>query len=332
MINDKETQAMFRMVNENADYHKIAEYIIARFDVNLDMEEAKKIAKSLVKGEGFTKEQIINGMADYSVYNRLNFKKAQSKSVQQPNESVIEIILKTIKEKIDPKFVAGALATIMLFSTLHGFVIKPTIEEFKENREITQSIGMLVAEPGSFEYIHKQSIVSQNTYQIPNQFDEKGFPVVAYHNDKIASDIIQVCTHDPELFDLCMYNVYFDMSHNRLENMDTVIRYLQLYSANDESISFIQERLTNCDIFLDYLIVRGFADPNSEDYYKLLEDINKYGELKGSSDVPFNALPKESQERIEKLIEEFKANKNNLYSEYKDNLDNIEGEGYGTRS
>lgn len=332
MINDKDTQAMFRIVNENADYHKIAEYIITRFNVDLDMQYAKKMAENLVKNEGFSKEEIFQGLADESIANRLNFRKKYTKSVRQKDEVVTEILLKTIKEKINAKFVAGALATIMLLSATYGFVIKPSVEEFKENREITQSIGMLVAEPGSDAYEHKQSIVSQNTYQVPGQFNEQGHPVIAYYNDKIAEDIIKVCTKDPELFDLCMYNVYFDMSYNRLSNMDSVVRYLQIYSASEESLSFIQNKLDNCSVFLDYLISRGFADPNNEDYYELLEDINKYEVLKGNSDVPFNALPKESQERIERLIEEFKSNKNNLYSEYKDNLENVEGDNYGTRS
>lgn len=331
MLNDKDTEAMFRMVNENADYHKIAEYIIMRFNIDLDMQQAKKMAEHLVKDEGFSKEEVFQGLADQSIANRLNFRKSQTKSVHQKDETVTEILLKTIKEKINAKFVAGALATIMLLSATYGFVIKPAYEEMQENSEIRQSIGMLAAEPGSEAYKHK-SIVSQNTYQVPGQFDAQGHPIVAYYNDKIAEDILKVCTQDPELFDLCMYNVYFDMSHNRLNNMDTVVRYLQMYSEGDESMTFVQEKLNNCDIFLDYLISRGFANPNNEDYYELLEDINKYEKLKGSSDVPFNALPKESQDRIEKLIAEFKSNKNNLYSEYKDNLENVKGEDYGTRS
>ena len=67
MLNDKDTEAMFRMVNENADYHKIAEYIIMRFNIDLDMQQAKKMAEHLVKGEGFSKEEVFQGLADQSI-------------------------------------------------------------------------------------------------------------------------------------------------------------------------------------------------------------------------------------------------------------------------
>lgn len=326
MLNDKDTQAALRMVNENSYFHEIASHIIKVFP--LDISQAKKMAEILVKQEGFTKEEILQGKADKSIANRLRFSKAKDKTVREPNKTRAEILLKTIKEKVNVRFVAGALGGVFLISGLINYVDN----KMQENNEVTQLLGMLVAEPGSDAYEHKQSIVSQNTYIIPGQFDDEGFPISAYSNEKIAEDIIKICTLDPELFDLCMYDVYFDMNDNKLSNMDSVLRYLQTYTKEDESLQFINDRVANCDVFLDYLVSCGFANPNSKDYYKVLEDINKYEQAASRSGVPFNELPEESQKRLEALIENFEANKNNLYTEYKDNLENIERDNYGSRS
>ena len=319
-------KSMFKMVNENSNYYNIAIYIINNFNADIDIQLAKKMAEILVKSKGFNKDEIINGLADDAIINMLKFRKSQTKSVKQVNDKDIKVPLKTKKQRVNTKFVAGALATLIALSSVYGYVIKPQIEENKENEKIDEEIAMMASEQGSDAYIHKQSIVAQNTYQIPGELDNEGYPIVAYYNDKIAEDIVNVCVKDPKLFDICIYNVYFDMNHNRLDNMDSVINYLKSYSQEDPSLSFINEKLENCDVFLDYLVKRGFNDPNSKDYYKLLEDINLY------ETSSFTELPKESQERIENLIEEFKANKDNLYIEYKTNLEIVEGDDFGTRS
>lgn len=327
MLNDKDTDTLFRIVNENSDYYRIGEYIITKFNVNIDMITAKKIGEMISK-EGYTKEQILNGIADKSIKNVLNFYKLRSNSVVQKNERVQDVPLKTKKFKINKKFVVAALAIIITMSSSYTFGIKPLVTEYKENKEISEAIGMMAAESGSEDYNHKRNIVAQNTYNAG--MDERGYPVVAYHNDGIAKDIIEVCTQNPDLFDLCMYNVYFNMNYNRLGNMDDVVRYLDMYTKNDESLSFVQDKLHNCDVFLEYLIARGFANPNDKDYYQLLEDIQTY--KLSNADVPFNNLDKDAQKRIEKLIEEFKNNRSNLLNEYKDNLEEVKGEDYGTRA
>lgn len=325
MLNDKDTDTLFRIVNENSDYYHIGEYIITKFNVNIDMITAKKIAEMISK-EGYTKEQILNGIADKSIKNVLNFYKLRSNSVVQKNERVQDVPLKTKKSKINKKFVVAAIIAIISLSYI--FNIKTTITEYKENKEISNAIGMMAAESESEDYNYKRNIVVQNTYRAG--MDERGYPVVAYHNDGIAKDIIEVCTQNPELFDLCMYNVYFNMNYNRLVNMDDVVRYLNIYTESDESLSFIQDKLHNCDVFLEYLIARGFANPNDKYYYQLLEDIKTY--KLSTADVPFNTLEKDAQKRIEELIEEFKNNRSNLLKEYKDNLEEVKGEDYGTRA
>lgn len=326
MLNEKDTDKLLSLVNENSTYHRVGEYIITKFNANIDIATAKKIGENLITQEGFNKEQIFNGIADESIKDYLRFYKIKKNSVVQKNEQVQEVPLKTKKSKISKQFIITVVGSVLAVSMLYSAGIKPMIKEYRENKEISESIGMMAAEPGSYDYSNKSSIVSQNTYHAG--INDRGYPILAYHNDGIAKDIIDVCTQNPDLFDMCMYNVYFDMSYNRLGNMDDVVKYLNIFTNNDESLSFIADKLHNCDVFLEYLIARGFANPNDKDYYQLLEDIKTY--KLSTSDVPFNTLEKDAQKRIEELIEEFKNNRSNLLNEYKDNLE-VKEDDYGTR-
>lgn len=316
MLDDNMDKAL-EMVNNNNGYYKIGEYIISRFNVNMNINMAKEFGKRLILQYGYKKEQILNGEADEIIEFELDSKINKSKEI-------INIPLKTTKTRNTKKVVVGAIASLLAVTTIYSFGIKPAYNEMKENDEIKKSIGMMAAEVGSEDYENKRNIVSQNTYKVG--LDDRHYPIVAYHNDGIAKDIIQVCTKEPELFELCMYNVYFDMNYNRLKNMDEVVRYLKNYTEKDESLAFIQNKLSNCNVFLDYLITNGFANPNAKDYYQLLESIKEYKNLSS-----FSALSEESQKRIEDLIDEYEKNKDNLYDNYKNNLEQDEVN-YGTRS
>lgn len=322
---------IIKMVNENSDYYKIAEYIINKFNLNIEIYEGKEIAKYLIKNLRYTKKDILEGKADIRIKNILNLNKLKSNSVASKNEKVQDIPLKTTKIKINRKKVTTALLSVVAMTMVFNFAVKPAYGNMKHQSEIRQSIGMMAASPGTDAYEHKQSIVAQNTYST-GSFDNRGFPIYAYHNDGIAEDIIKVCTQDAELFDLCIYNVYFDMAYNKLSNMDDVIKYLKMYTKNDESLTFIYEKVGNCEVFLDYLVNRGFISPNDKNYYDVLSDIENYKTLMSTRDVPFNGLSAKSQDRIEELISEFKENGENLYNEYKNNINQVGDETYGTRS
>lgn len=326
MLDDKDTVSMMKWVNENSDYLRIGEYIIYKFNVNITPQESKKLGEFLMWQMGYSKKEVLSGLADDAIRKLVSQQKTKENSIRKENETVKNPPLKTKKVKINKKKVVGVLASFMAVAAIYSFAIKPTYTTTMKNMEVSKTLGMMASEIGSDDYKYGRNIVSQNTYHASR--DDSGYPVIAYHNDGIAKDIIKVCTKDASLFDLCMYNVYYNMDYNKLKNMDEVVKWLNIYSKDDESLQFIQDKLFNCDVFLDYIISRGFADPNDKEYYQLLEDIENY--KKSNDTVPLYSLSKEAQKRIKGLIKEYKENRDNLYSEYKDNLE--QGDTYGTRS
>ena len=327
-LDDQITNEMIQLVNENAEMYRIAEYIVSKHD-GIFIDDAREYAKYLVKTAGFTKNEILSGKADKSISNWVRGMMLAKNSVFQQDETPQETPLKTKKEKISPTnykkrviiFVAGVAVVIYIVVNLVGFAvtniigIKDNIEQIKLETSVSQSIGMLASASGNDAYEHKMNIISQNAYPVPGSFNSDGSPVIAYRNEDIAADIIKVCSHNPDLFDLCVQDAYFNMSKNRLGNMDDVLRWLQIYSEDKEDLQYIYEQVKDCDIFIEYLVKEGFISPNNEDYPLLEAAIKEYKTLR-EYNSPFSALSKEHQKVIENLIDEYEENKSISYPKF----------------
>ena len=322
---DQITKEMIQLVNENAEMYRIAEYIVSKHD-GIFIDDAKEFAKYLVKTEGFTKSKILSGKEDKSISNWVRGVMITKNSLLQKDEAPVETPLKTKKENISPTnfkkrimlFVSGAIIVVyIVVNLITGAVniIKESVEQSRVETSVSQSIGMLASAPGNDAYEYKMNIVSQNTYAVPGSFDSDCLPVVAYCNEDIAADIIKVCSHNPDLFDLCVQNAYFNMSKNRLGNMDDVLRWLQIYSKDKEDLQYIYEQVKDCDIFVEYLVREGFISPNNEDYPLLEAAIKEYKTLR-KYNSPFMYLPEEHKKVIENLINEYEENKNISYPKY----------------
>ena len=114
------------------------------------------------------------------------------------------------------KKIAKIVAALAMAGTIavSAVTIDEAIEQNKADQEVDHAIGAIVSEHEN----DPRNIVTQNEYTVG--FDKDGFPIVAYDNEGIAKDILKICSKDPQLFDLCVYNAYENMNHNRLENMD----------------------------------------------------------------------------------------------------------------
>lgn len=316
---------MIKIVNENAEMYRIAEYIVSKHD-GIFIDDAREYAKYLVKTAGFTKNEILSGKADKSISNWVRGMILAKNSVFQQDETPQETPLKTKKEKISPTnykkrviiFVAGvAVVTYIVVNLITGAVsiIKESVEQSRLETSVSQSIGMLASAPGNDAYEHKMNIISQNAYPVPGSFNSDGSQVIAYRNEDIAADIIKVCSHNPDLFDLCVQDAYFNMSDNRLVNMDEVLRWLKSYSEDKEDLAYIHDQVKDCDIFIEYLVREGFISPNDESYPLLEQAIHEYKSLR-EYNSPFSALSKEHQKVIENLIDEYEENKSISYPKF----------------
>lgn len=324
-LDDQITNEMIQLVNENAEMYRIAEYIVSKHD-GIFIDDAREYAKYLVKTEGFTKSEILSGKADKSISNWVRGVMITKNSLLQKDEVPVETPLKTKKENISPTnfkkrimlFVAGAIIVVFIVVNLITgavSIIKESVEQSRVETSVSQSIGMLASAPGNDAYEHKMNIVAQNTYIVPGSFNSDGSPVVAYRNEDIAADIIKVCSHNPDLFDLCVQDAYFNMSDNRLGNMDEVLRWLKLYSEDKEDLAYIHDQVKDCDIFIEYLVREGFISPNDESYPLLEQAIHEYKSLR-EYNSPFMSLSKEHKKVVQQLIAEYEENKNISYPKY----------------
>lgn len=307
-------------INANADRRKVAEYILEKYSQYIDFEEAKEIAEKILQSGKIKKESIFRGDADELIKNFVMAYAIRNGSVVDVEYEEVrdepvqtEVPLKTRKKWVNKYTITALLLLLLAAAAVWGY---SEFKEYQRDTKISQSLGMLASDVGSFEHESKASIVMQNRYTIG--YNENNEAIVAYHNDKIASDIAEVCRKNPQLFDIVLNNVYFEME-NRLANMDAVLGHLQTITADDEGLTAINDKIKRYDVFLDYIFSRGFIDPNDPNYYTVMEDITAYKALRDKGvEVPFAALPVESQQRLEVLISEFELNQDVLYEKYGD--------------
>ena len=323
------TKDVIDLVNENAEMHRIAEYIISKCD-GISLEDAKEYATYLKKNLNLTKSEILSGKADRTIFNWVRGKMMVKNSTFQNDEKTKGVQLKTKKEEITLAnykkrimvFVAGTVVVIYgMVNLVSGVVtnIKDSYEAYQLESSISESIGMLASQVGNDAYEDKLNIVDQNTYIVPGSYNPDGSPVVAYRNEDIALDILKICSHNSELFNVCMQNTYFNMKDNRLGNIDEVLRRLKNYTEDNQELGHIYDQIKDCDIFIEYLVKEGFISPNDKDYPLLEKAIREYKSLREYK-APFTYLSEEYQEVIQKLIDEYDKNQSITYPLYEDRL------------
>lgn len=357
MNRDKTESDMIKMVNVQRDFEEIGRYIISEFysmyditkpgkyKLEITVEEYAKIeqhllqkyrveAQKLLRLSKMSKEDILAGKASFEIYKLICILQASFLSkkdvIKQQEEETKkqEIEFKTKKklkernERIKKLLTGISLSGLVVIG---GLAVRDGIIDYQADKEVTESIGYLVSE----EENDKRNIVEQNIYR--SSFDEKGKEVYDINIQGLARDIITLCKRNPELFDITIYNVYSNLDDNQIGVMDSVIENLRNMAIEDESLGFILSKIGNSRVFLDYLVNRGFLNPNSDDYYTILNDIELYIETKGRGAQKFELLPDVSKNRLQGLLKNFKENRDNLYAEYKDDLDRMDDDGYGTR-
>ena len=330
---EKRIDEAIKLVNDNHIEALVRAYIIKKFELepsfdNLSISESRRIHATL-QAAGYTTEMILSGKADYEIEPFVREKVMRIEAVIKDKEEKHKQPLKTTKKYYKAKVISGLIAATLAVSSLVA-VSEPLFnDEIDTHLEASQTIGMAVSDFKSDDYKYKRNIVEQNTYVVG--YDEVGHPIVAYHNDRIAEDVISLCVEDPSLFDVCMHTIYFDMSDNRLENMDAVLRYLKSYMANDSALVDIFSQIESYGVFLEYVLDSVYQEQRNSEYSDLQQDIEEYKANKTAYEVTYNKLPEKTQKRIQQLINDYKKSGKALYSEYQDNLENLEGDNFGTR-
>ncbi len=310
---------LFDTVNLNSECREIAEnYIYKYFGKMYSLEEAMEIAKYLMlklpKVQNFsTKDYILNGHYDNIIINKGKLIVARNKSVRNPNEQIIEIKLKTKKELISKeklkRIIAGLVATVTIASAF-ALRYNNSYDKLKESTSI--KIGQLASD----DYSNEATILAQNS--MPT-FDSEGNYISLYEG--IANDILNVCIKDPNLFDVVVYDTYYSMNNNRLDNFNKTWNFMQNYMANDEAFSFLYTKIAN-QSFLGYVLnmltERGDIIHFLPEYQKCMDVVNEYMEV-GS----YDELSKESKVILQEMMEKYEELGKELYKSNKNTINDL---------
>lgn len=316
---DKLTSQWLNLVNQNHDYAIIVKYIQEKFSTNLSYEELKKIIECLINLEGYTKEEILSGHTDKKISYHIKNIMSKNNSVIKNGEKKVYTPLKTKKKKVSKKIVSYLILGTMSVSSIA--ITVDLVKDYSKTKYISDNLGLAVAEKGSYEETLRESIVTQNTYRTGVDKDNK--PIFAYSPEGIAKDILSICKNNDELLDVCLYDVFNDMIYdtfNNLDNMDDIIFYLKMYIKDLPDMESAKNKIVNCEVFLDYLVNRGFVNPNGPDYYEIMQDIKEYKICKETKRKVTDNLDKNSQDRIKKLLRIYNDNLDNLYDEYREDI------------
>ena len=278
-------------IDKNNLYTKVAYYITENKsfpNLFFSLEDAKKFAKYLIEDELLIVDDILSGMNDNEIYSLL----IRIGSLKKKDDK--DIPLRTKKEFISKD---KLIAIILTLTTIGASFAYKDNKEKEINDIISSKVSVINAEG------KKVSILKNNEYVVPHTLDENGERVIAYDSRGISNDIINKCSNNPELLELCLYNIYFDMNYERLSNMDDVIKWLKYTTETNDELMSIYNEIKDCSVFLDYLVKKGYS--NNDD--NILDAVNKY-KLNGN----FNNLDELSQGRIKELINNFENSKQKI--------------------
>ena len=300
-----------KLVNENSDIYQIASYIMEQYPQIFTLEEAKRVANFLLK-DGLTKVEIVTGNKNSEIERHVDIKKARE-SIKDYDETPVYVPLITKVKHIDSKIVKTCIRTFIGISAL--FILTKSVENFMGSnveRQATYDIGVLAGNEFGL------NIVEQNTKDMDNS-------VIIYKSDQIAEDIINICKKDEKLMDVCLYNTYFKMEFNKLNNMDRVFYFVKLLAngeENKEAFKLFNFQAQNCETFLDYLVKKSYLDINNPDYESIIEAVNKYREFSKEDGITMNYLSEDEQLKIQTIINNYAKDGDRLYNESIKTLDN----------
>ncbi len=306
MANNK-TDTLFEKINFNSDCRNVAEYIVKKF-ADFDLEKAMQIAKYLMIEEKYSREAILNGEADKFLEKRSKIQQIVNNSVRQENENIIEVKLRTKKEKISKKDVqklAGIMATLILITSVLGVTYTDRMNEALV-RNTSQKIDVLAS-----EVVVKDEI--------------------AYNYNELTADrIINLCIDNPNLFDVLIYDSYYKINNgHRLDTFTEIWNILQNRLSNDESFEPIYSKISN-KTFLSYvlniLMINGKIEQNSKEYQKCIGLISEFA-LKPS----YEDISKENRVVLKEMLQKYQDLGLMLYKESNKTIMNEVNEEMGGR-
>ena len=281
------------------DNYDVVKYIKSKSPALFSAEKLVLYTNTLKQTRKFTDEEILNGKADLDIEGFIKAEEARYRSIKKQEEERKCLPIKTKKEKISPTFFKRLILTTLAGASIVSIVSihsKSLKDNEKVQDDVSKYIGMLASDSNSEDYLHKRNIVAQNTYTKEGDMNN----AIIYNLPNIALDIIKVTSNNPNLFDLCILDTYFNLNYNRLDNMDKIMEHLKINILASSPDSPLQSKAEICTSFLDYALniclKRNLINYSDQEYQQILEVIAKY------KVVGYNALNENDKNTISILV------------------------------
>ena len=274
-------------------YAPIAHYVMNKVAKQHNMEntiteyDALVIAYYLVKVDKYTSQEIFLGSHDWIIMDYLK-RFSLENSCLKPGEERNYTPIKVLKKDTVIKTISIGLATLIVSSSFVALAKS-------SNRERVNNL----TEKYVAELINDDSKQENGAYI----YDAENNAVVD-GDAKVAQDIANICNQDPDLIDIALFNAYSNYEENKLYHMDAVLNYLK-QMLNKDTICY--EKISTCDVFLDYLIkIRALKMDYT--FYDQAEVIRVYRSLtNGGLDNQLELLSEHQQKLIDKILKSYES-------------------------
>ncbi len=306
---------------ENYQNNEIVRSYFDMYTVNNDYTSLKLKEKvgDLVKyllSQGYDIEEIKSGRIDYLIE---AYAQVYTTSIRKDENDNTRVKLESKKQKFDDELskkfeilTKRAIAIALSIALSAGIItFAKAVKEKTDNLEASNDLGEIATEYSSLT----GSIYEQSSNIVK---DELGTKVLRndFNPAKAAEIILKVTYAHPDLFDLCMADLYCDSYNtNKLKNMDDVIKALKNISQNS---LVINEDLKDCEVFLDYLAKNGYITIDDNIANAIAEYKNNLGD-----EVPYYKLSSNSKKIIDKIVTNYKDESMDMHIANKVYLDQI---------
>jgi len=303
-----------------------------KFESDLSVEDIQNILYKLNE-EKYSILDFIEGRADEEICNIIYAREAYLRSLKFKEEDkrrALEVKKEKMLKQAVAVVLAGAIAIGGAYAAIKG--INHNIEKNQDAEDVNKNIGMLASMQLEDEGLN---IVEQST-KILGYKDN--VPSTVIDLDIMANKIMQVCENDHELFDVTIANIYFDIEYARLSHMDRLFKILETLTKDKEEYKYIYDKVSNAEVFLDYLINENIISKDNPKYEEVLNIIQRYKDLKVyNREIAFEVLESKDQYIITQYLinnyRNFKYDENYKQGMYIDDLvDKIFEEGVGGRN
>lgn len=305
MENTQNTDALVwnSMINENRIVRETAEYIKSNYPTDLSIEEIKEIVVFLKEKKRCRYADFRSKAMKEELSQMLGITVGRKDSVSKGKEPKLHPFHVTQKKK-DPIHVKKVLITLMIVSgvVIGGYAVANTMDNLQDQQNALNNMSAVTLQIQGNAPTKGGTIVDQCMEESGKRGPEE-IQTYTLNKELLVQKIEHLCMINPELFDVYMSNIYFDVDYARLENMDEVFSKLKSDFSVSTELQGLHEKIKDCKSYLDYMLSLGIIYPGRTDYDRIVTAVNNYNALKAAQpNNPYGVYSQLSQEDKNAII------------------------------